>query len=220
MIKSRHCAIAALCSSGLLASASPASAQQGETRVGARLLYVNTSAETAPVGDTGSSMVFDSAWTVELDTTWMLGQNLGLEWMITASRHSIDSRGGSLDGLDLGNLWIAESTLTLKYQVPMWGKWSPYAGLGVGGAYIFSSSVSDAAKAVGVHRVRSDLLSGAVVQVGVNYRHGRHWILSADIKYAGLSGDVRLKGEANATTFWLDTDLDPWLVGIGAALRF
>jgi outer membrane protein len=140
--------------------------------------------------------------------------------MITASRHEIDSGGGTLDGLDLGRLWIAESTLTLKYHLPLWSKWSPYAGLGVGGAYVFDSSVSDAAREVGVYRVRSDLMSGAVLQVGVSYRHGSHWILSADIKYAGLSGDVRIKDQADATTYRLDTDLDPWLVGIGAALRF
>jgi outer membrane protein W len=219
MTRISACSVAALSVCILLSGAPELAAQHGETRVGGRLLYFSTNAESDEVEDSGSRIAFDSAWTLDFDTTWMLSQDFGLEWMITATNHSLDAVAGAFGGLDLGDVWIAESTLTLKYHVPMWGKWSPYAGLGVGGAYAFSSSVSDAAKEYDIHQLRSDLLSGVVVQAGVAYRYSRHWILNVDIKYAALSGDLRIKNEST-TIYRVNTDLDPWIIGLGIAARF
>ena len=91
-------------------------------------------------------------------------------------------------------------------------------GLGLG--YLHSTTTTDAAEALDIHDIRSDLLAGAVGQIGVTYRAGPSWMLNFDVKYNGASGDVELEDAAGDAVYTLKTDLDSWLVGIGAAYRF
>jgi outer membrane protein len=205
---------------GVMTVAVPASAQQGEWRVGGRLLSVNTDANTEPLTVSESRIVFDSSWTAEFDATYMVGNYWGLEWMVTTAPHDLAAVEGTLDGLDVGEVWVAETTLTLQYHIPVWGKWRPYAGLGIGGAYLHSSKTTDEARAADIRKVESDFMSGGVAQVGVAYRHGNRWLFSFDIKYGAFSGDVKVKDSDGTTTDKLETDLDPWLIGLGAAFRF
>ncbi len=203
-----------------LAAAPSATAQQGEWRIGGRLLSINTDAATEPVADAGSAIVFDASWSLDFDATYMVGTNWGLEWMLTTTPYDLEASGGAVAGLDVGETWVAQSTITLNYHIPLWGKWKPYVGGGLGLGYLHSSATSDAAEALDIHEIRSDLLAGAVGQLGVTYRAGQSWILSFDVKYSGASGDVKLENSAGDTVYSLATDLDSWLVGLGAAYRF
>jgi outer membrane protein W len=203
-----------------LAAAPSATAQQGEWRIGGRLLSINTDAATEPVADAGSAIVFDASWSLDFDATYMVGTNWGLEWMLTTNPYDLEASGGAVAGLDVGETWVAQSTITLNYHIPLWGKWKPYVGGGLGLGFLHSSATSDAAEALDIHEIRSDLLAGAVGQLGVTYRAGQSWILSFDVKYSGASGDVKLENSAGDTVYSLATDLDSWLVGLGAAYRF
>ncbi len=203
-----------------LAAAPSATAQQGEWRIGGRLLSINTDAATEPVADAGSAIVFDASWSLDFDATYMVGANWGLEWMLTTTPYDLEASGGAVAGLDVGETWVAQSTITLNYHIPLWGKWKPYVGGGLGLGFLHSSATSDAAEALDIHEIRSDLLAGAVGQLGVTYRAGQSWILSFDVKYSGASGDVKLENSAGDTVYSLATDLDSWLVGLGAAYRF
>jgi outer membrane protein W len=205
---------------GSLAIAPSVTAQQGEWRIGGRLLSINTDAATEPIGEAGSEIIFDASWSLDFDATYMVGTDWGLEWMLTTAPYDLEASGGEVEGLDVGETWVAQSTFTLKYHIPLWGKWKPYVGGGLGLGYLHSSATSDAAEALGVHEIRSDLLAGAVGQIGVSYRAGQSWILNFDVKYNGASGDVELEDAAGDTLYSLATDLDSWLVGIGAAYRF
>lgn len=205
---------------GALAAASPAVAQQGEWRVGSRILYVGMGAETDPLAETGSRIEFDTSWTVDFDATYMLGTDWGMEFMITTAPHDLEAVGGALNGFDAGKVWLAESTVTVNYHIPMWGRWRPYLGAGLGLAYLHSSDLSEGAQAIGVSDIRSDLLAGFAGQFGVTYRCARNWMFNFDIKYNAASGDVRLTGEDGSTIDRVATGVDSWLVGLGAAVRF
>lgn len=205
---------------GALATPQRAVAQQGEWRVGGRILYVGMGAETDPIAGTGSRIEFDTSWTVDFDATYMLGTNWGMEFMITTAPHDLTAVGGDLNGFDAGKVWVAESTITVNYHIPVWGKWKPYVGAGLGMAYLHSSDLSDGAQAIGVSDIRSDLLAGVTGQVGVTHRFSRYWMFNLDIKYNAASGDVRLTGDDGSTIDRVTTDLDSWLVGLGAAVRF
>ena len=205
---------------GALGIASQTAAQQGEWRIGARLLSVNTDATTEQIVDPGSEIAFDSSWGLDFDATFMAGANWGIEWMLATEPHDLQASGGEVQGLDIGEVWLAQSTLTLSYHIPLWGKWKPYVGAGIGLGYLHSSSTTDAAEAVDIHDIRSDVFLGAVGQVGVTYRCGRSWMLGLDIKYNGASGDVKIKNVDGDTAYTLATDLDALLVGVGAAYRF
>lgn len=205
---------------GLLAIAPPATAQQGEWRIGGRLLSINTDAATEDVAESGSEITFDASWSLDLNATYMVGTNWGIEWMLTTAPYDLEASGGEVAGLDVGETWVAQSTFTLAYHIPLWGKWKPYVGGGFGLGYLHSATTTDAAEALDIHDIRSDLLAGVVGQVGVTYRAGRSWMLNFDVKYNGASGDVDLEDTAGDTVYTLKTDLDTWLVGIGAAYRF
>jgi outer membrane protein len=204
----------------LLAGAGLAEAQQqGEWHLGGRAIFIDTDALSEPVLDSGSSLAVDSALSLEVDATYMLGHTWGLEIMATAAKHDLSGYSGELDGLDVGSVWIAESTVTLRYILPRFGSWRPYLGAGVAGAYFFESDTTDEAGDLGIDSVESNFGWGFVGQIGLLHRFNDHWILTLDLKWLDLPIEVDLESSGPP----LDTvemDLDPMIVGIGAALRF
>ena len=193
--------------------------QQGEWHLGMRAVFVDTDALSEPVLDTGSSLAVESALGLEFDATYLLGHNWGLELMAMAAQHDLSAYSGPVDGLDVGSVWIAESTITLRYILPLFGSWRPYLGAGVAGAYFFESDTSDEAAALGVDSVESNFGWGWLGQVGLLHRFSDQWIFTLDVKWLDLPIEVDLESSGPP----LDTvelDLDPVIVGIGAAYRF
>jgi len=205
---------------GLLTLAPAATAQQGEWRIGGRIIGVNTTAESEAIPDSGSSIVFSSATTLDVDATYLIGDNWATEIMLTTAQHGLEADGGSLDGIGLGWVWMAQATCTLQYHIPLWGKWSPYIGLGLGLAHLHNSDLNDTAREQGMNKLRSNPMVGLAAQVGVAYRHRQSWIFTLDMKYNGVSGDIRTDGADEETVYRLGTDFNPWIVGLGAAVRF
>jgi outer membrane protein W len=220
MTRGRPWSITVAATVGLLILALPVQAQEGEWRLGWRVLTVETDTESESLAESGSRIAFDSAWTVEFDATYMLDADWGIEWMVTTAPHDLQAGGGDLHGLDIGEVWVAQSTITLTYHVPLWGKWRPYLGAGIGTGYLHSADVTDQAESAGISKVKSNLLSGIAAQLGVTYRHGHNWIFNLDLKYSDTSGDVKIEDGSGQTTDVLDTDFGPWLIGLGAAYRF
>ncbi len=203
-----------------LGCAAAAGAQeQGTWRYGFRAIYVGIDATSEPLFDSDSTIGIDSSLFVEYDMTYMLGQNWGLEWMITASPHDAQVESGVYDGLDLGSLWIAETTVTFNYMLPFWNKWKPYLGAGGAAAYFFGSDPSSAAEAIGVDKVKSNVAWGWVGQVGLAYRLNQSWIVSLDLKWIDMPMDVSLEGQ-NGEVEKVGMDLDPLIIGLGGAVRF
>jgi outer membrane protein len=215
----RRFALAGLIAVAVVA-APTADAQQGELRVGGRLVRMETDTTTDVVLDTGSVIAFDTTWSLDFDITWMAGHDWGLEWMVTTAPNNLCVFGGEYAGLDVGDVWIAESTLTLQYYIPMWGRWRPYIGLGAGFGIFHNADTTDDAQQIGVHDITSDLGVGVAAQAGLSHRLDEAWVVSLDIKYIDLPIDVRLKGPDGATRDRLEADLDPLIIGLGAAIRF
>jgi outer membrane protein len=193
--------------------------QQGEWHVGGRAIFIDTDALSEPVLDSGSSLAVDSTLSLELDATYMLGHNWGLELMATAAPHDLSAYSGEYDGLDVGTVWIAETTLTVRYIVPLFGSWRPYLGAGIAGTFFFESDTTSEAGDLGLDSIESNFGYGFVGQVGLLHRYGDNWILTLDLKWLDLPVDVDLESSGPQ----LDTvemDLDPLIVGIGAAYRF
>jgi len=202
------------------AGASPAAAQeQGEWRYGFRLINIGVDVTSETIFDTGSTIAFDSAISAEFDMTYMLGETWGMEWMITAAPHDVSVASGLFHGLDMGSVWVAETTLTFQYVFILGGPWRPYLGAGVGLAYFVTSDMTDAANAIGVDGLESDLGVGLVGQVGLAYRLNKSWILSLDVKWMDLPMDVKLDGDGG-TIETVTVDFDPLIIGLGGAIRF
>jgi outer membrane protein W len=196
-----------------------AAQQQGDWHLGGRLIYVDVDARSETVLDTTSRVTVDTAASLELDATYLLGHNWGLEFMITTANHDLGVIAGELDGLDLGSVWIAESTITLRYIIPLYGRWRPYVGAGVGAAYLHNSDPSDPAVDIGIDSIQSDVGFGFVAQLGVMHRLTQSWFLTFDLKWSQLPIDLKLK-DGGTTIDTVETDLDPFIIGIGGAYRF
>jgi len=204
----------------VFAAASPADAQQqGEWRSGFRLINIGIDATSEPIFDTDSTIAVDSAVSAEFDMTYMIGEAWAMEWMITAAPHDVSVASGLFHGLDMGSIWLTETTLTFQYVFNLWGPWRPYLGVGGALAYLITSDMTDAANAIGVDRLKADLSFGFVGQVGLAYRLNKKWILSLDLKWLDLPMDIRLDGE-DGTIDTVETDLDPLIIGFGGAVRF
>lgn len=207
----------------LLALATPATSlaqQQGDWHLGGRLIFVDVDdARSEPVADTRSRITFEKATSLELDATYLFGHSWGLEMMVTTANHDAGAIAGDFDGLDLGSVWIAQSTLTLRYIVPLYGRWRPYIGAGIGAAYLHDFDGSDEAAEASVTSMKSDLGVGFVGQIGLMHRLDRSWFLSLDLKWSQLPIDVEVKGPLG-TIDTVETDLDPFIIGLGAAYRF
>jgi outer membrane protein len=212
--------IASLALAAVIGPAGLAEAQQrGEWHLGARAVLVDIDAHSEPVLGSGSQLAVDSAPSLELDATYMLGHDWGLELMATAANHDLSGYSGPHDGLDVGSVWIAESTLTLRYMVPLFGSFRPYLGAGVAGAYFFESDTTDEAAALGIDSVESDFGYGFVGQIGLLHRFNDRWIFTLDLKWIDLPIEVDLESSGPPLDT-VETDLDPVIVGIGAAYRF
>ena len=209
-----------LAAAALLAATVPVEAQeQGTWRYGFRAIHVGLDTPSDPVFESDSTIAIDSAVFAEYDMTYMLGENWGMEWMITASPHDAQVKSGIYDGLDLGSLWIAETTITFNYMLPFWNRWKPYLGAGASAAYFFGSDPSSAAEAIGVDKLTSDVGWGFVGQLGLAYRLNRSWILSLDVKWITMPMTVKLEGDTGDVAE-VDMDLDPLIIGFGGAVRF
>lgn len=193
--------------------------QQGDWHLGGRLIYVDIDARSEPAFDTGSRVTVGTGTSIELDGTYLLSNNLGLEFMITSANHDLGAIAGDFDGLDLGSVWIAESTLTLRYIIPLYGRWRPYVGAGVGAAFLHDSDASDESVALGIDSIQSNVGVGFVGQIGLMHRLNQSWFLTLDLKWSQLAIDVKLKG-SGTTLDTVETDLDPVIIGLGGAYRF
>jgi outer membrane protein len=206
------CAVAAM--------TTPAYAQeQGEWRYGFRLINIGVDSSTEKIFDTDSKVTFDSRVSADFDITYMLGQTWAMEWMITAAPHEVSVQSGIFDGLDLGSVWVSETSLTFQYVFSLWGPWRPYLGAGIGLASFITSSTSDAAEAIGVDDLKSDIGFGLVGQVGVAYRLNKTWMLNFDVKYFNIPLEVELKGN-QGTSAKVEMDWQPLIIGLGGAARF
>lgn len=196
-----------------------AAQQQGDWHLGGRLIYIDVDARSDRILDTASRVTVDPAASLELDATYLIGHNWGLEFMITTADHDLGVIAGEFDGLDLGSVWIAESTVTLRYIIPLYGRWRPYLGAGVGAAYLHHSDPSDPAVDLGIDSIQSNVGFGFVGQLGLMHRLNPSWFLTFDLKWSQLPIDLRLKG-GGTTVDTVETDLDPFIIGIGGAYRF
>ena len=197
---------------------SPATAEQGDTEVGFRLMWVTGSATAAgTIADTGSSPTLSSGPGIELDwVLWPLDE-LTVEMSIGASPHPVGTSGGTLGGIDGGTVWRLPVSAVAQYRPDLDSRFDPYVGLG----FVYNVMVFDDSS------VYKELFSEAkfsneidlVAQVGVNYSLDLRWSANLDLRYMGLRTTgtfVSMDGTRDDLSF----SMNPWVVGLGFRYRY
>jgi len=90
----------------------------------------NIAVNGTAVGGTGVGVDEDTV--PELDITYMITRNIGVELILARSNHTVTARGMPVAGLgDVINTHVLPPTLTLQYHFNPEGTIRPYAGIGV-----------------------------------------------------------------------------------------
>ena len=161
------------------------------------------------VSGTALNTDVDNAYVPEVDVTYFVTNNIGLELIAATSEHTI-SAGNSV----LGDAWILPPTLTLQYHFAPDEKFSPYVGAGLNYSMFYGED-----DAAGFNGLDVDGGVGYALQAGADYWLSDNWGLNLDVKYINLDVDVNVNSGATPLTA-PDVDLDPWIVGAGVSYRF
>lgn len=154
----------------------------------------------------------------ELDITYFFTPNIAAELILGTTPHDLSGRG-SIDGADLGEVWLLPPTLTLQYHVTQLGEWSgvealgklkPYFGAGVNYTIFYAEDDGQ------FDKVSLDNSFGWALQAGFDYEISEGVYLNADVKKIFLDTDVSVNSGALTGT----ATVDPWLIGVGVGYRF
>jgi len=170
---------------------------------------VNMSPESESINPAGQARVnIDHDSFVELDASYFFNKSWAAEFSVTAFHPNTIS---TLDGSNLGQVWIVPPTLTAQYYpFPEQPIFRPYVGAGFN--YLFISS-STSANGHTVHFDESNL--NPVFQVGSDVMITKNWLLNVDAKYVILHEDIQVDAHPK-----IRNDISPWIFGVGVGYKF
>lgn len=202
----------------VLLLAATVSAQSPGSRYGVRISWVNSSAESDELGNSGMWLELQSGVGGEFDATLTLSERFAVELSIglTAPRFWIvGTESGELDG---GRLWLVPLSAVGQYHHPVYGPWDPYVGLGISWSLPFYD-LPNAAENAGFDSIEFESGPAFVGQIGVNYQIDNRWYGNLDLRYIGSSLDVRVSTEdQDFPTVTLDTK--PVIISLGFGYKF
>lgn len=202
----------------ILSVGSSGFAEQGDTEVGFRLLWVTGSAAgVGTLAETGSAVTISSGPGIEVDWVLWPFDELTVELALGASAQPVRTSGGSLGGIDGGSLWRIPLSAVAQYRPDLFGRFNPYVGLGlVYNATTFDES-SEYKELFSDVSFSNDL--DIVVQAGVTYNLDLRWSANLDVRYMGMGTDATFIG-FDGTTQSVEFRFDPWVVGLGFRFRY
>ena len=220
-----------LISSILLAAglASPISTvmayEAGDWLIRGRIINVNPNDSSGSLTvngvDTGSKGVkVDSDTVPELDITYMITRNWGVELILGYSEHTVsgEKSWGVLG--DVIDTKVLPPTLTLQYHFLPDSNIRPYIGAGVNYTYFFDEKVpSSSVLSNSGDKVKLESSWGWAAQVGVDIAINQDWFVNMDIKYLDIDTTARFKNTAVGSAK-INADIDPFVYGIGIGRRF
>lgn len=221
-----------LISSILLAAglASPISTvmayEAGDWLIRGRVINVNPNDSSGSLtingADTGLKGVkVDSDTVPELDITYMINRNWGVELILGYSEHTVsgEKTWGVLG--DVIDTKVLPPTLTLQYHFLPDSNIRPYIGAGVNYTYFFDEEVpSSSLLSSPGDKVKLDSSWGWAAQAGVDIAINQDWFINMDVKYLDIDTTAHFTNILGTSSAKIDADIDPFVYGIGIGRRF
>lgn len=215
-----------LLASGLLGPVTTVAAYEaGDWLVRGRIININPNDSSGSLfingTDTGSKGVtVDSDTVPELDITYMITRNWGLELILGYSEHTAKGEK-SWTGLgDVADTKVLPPTLTLQYHFLPDANIRPYIGAGVNYTYFFDEKVpSSSLLNQPGDSVKLESSWGWAVQAGVDIAINQDWFVNMDVKYLDIDTTARFK-RTTVGNAKINVDIDPVVWGVGIGRRF
>jgi outer membrane protein len=202
------------------AAQTAAAYEAGDLLVRGRVIVVDPHEDSGKVKDRttgsaipGSGVGLDSDVTPELDFTYMLTPNWGMELILASSKHNVEGTGSLAGAGKLFDVRTLPPTLTLQYHFNTNGTIRPYVGAGLNYTTFFNEDGTS-----GIKDVHLKDSWGLAANVGVDYAINKDWFVNADVKYIDMDTTATLK--AGGAPLKVKVDIDPWVYGIGIGRRF
>lgn len=234
-MKSRNKLITAITLlSALITSTPTAALDAGDILVRTRVINISPDVGSNQVMAAGLPLAppagidVDSATTLDIDFTYMVSKNFGVELLLDlTSKHDIKGTD-NLAGVNVGEVTVLPPALIAQWHFMPDSSIRPYAGAGINYTMFFSESTTseftstiDAVAGPGVTStdLSVDDAFGLVAQVGVDIDISKDWYVNFDAKYIALdtTAIIQVNGLDTAT---VDFDLNPWVLGVGIGTSF
>ncbi len=170
--------------------------------------------------DSGTDGVTVNSDTIpELDLTYMITPNWGVELILGYSEHTVKgNKSWSVLG-DVIDTKVLPPTLTLQYHFAPNSNIRPYVGAGLNYTYFFDEDVAGSVLPASGDKVKLESSWGFAAQAGVDIAINKDWFVNVDVKYIDIDTTARFSGTAVGTAK-IDADIDPFVYGIGIGRRF
>ncbi len=202
-----------ICSSAAIADA-------GDWLVRLRALQVSPNDNSGSVSSiAGSAVGVGDDTTIELDFTYFITRNLGVEAILGSSQNNINGKG-SIAGLNkIAEVRTLPPTVTLQYHFKPDAGIRPYAGLGINYTRFFDEQATSSLNAtLGPTDVDLSSSWGLSGQLGVDIEFNQDWFFNFDVKYIQMNTTATLN--SGGTVRRVNVDINPWFIGAGVGRRF
>ena len=204
-----------------VATATPAHAQAGDVLVRARAIMVSPTEESGGVNPTfpNDAVSVSDAFAPEVDFTYFVTDNVGLELIAATTKHDVKGKGGLAPVGELADTRVLPPTLTLQYHFAPKAKVRPYVGVGVNYTIFYNEDASDGLEsAIGNTDVHLKNSLGYALQAGVDIDVSKRWFVNLDVKYIDI--DTKATLTTGTLVNRVNVSLDPIVAGIGIGMRF
>ena len=209
-----------------LGAAAPAMAYEaGDWLVRGRVINVNPNDDSGQlylngVGR-GKGVEVNDDTVPELDITYMITRNWGVELILGYSEHTVKGEKNWDPLGDVIDTKVLPPTLTLQYHFLPDSNIRPYVGAGVNYTYFFDEDVAGVLGTAGSD-VKLDSSWGLALQAGVDVAINQDWFVNFDVKYIDIDTEAHftniLGGAIQKAK--INADIDPFVWGIGIGRRF
>ncbi|OGI41135.1 MAG: hypothetical protein A2140_02535 [Candidatus Muproteobacteria bacterium RBG_16_62_13] len=216
-----RCVTPALLLAGLTVAAPALALEQGDWLVRGRLIHVAPNDSSGAVSTLpGSGVAVGSDSTLELDFTYMLSPNLGLELILGTTKHDLKGKGSIAALGKIGESGVLPPTLSLQYHFAPKASVRPYAGVGVNYTLFYGAESSAALDSAlgGATGIKLGDSFGLAAQAGLDVSLSKDWFMNFDLKYIQI--DTKATLTTGGTTRTVNVDINPWVFGVGVGTRF
>lgn len=213
---------AILAALGLTVIATPAiSYEAGDIIVRGRIINVDPQDDSGRVsvngGKTNSGVSVDSDVMPEVDFTYMIDRNWGLELILAYSDHEVDTTGADLGSFGhIVDAKVLPPTLTLQYHFAPDSNIRPYVGAGINYTHFFDEKTKGTLDGA-TGSVDLEDSWGLAAQAGVDIDINDTWFVNLDVKYIDIDTTAHITGGLDIK---VDVDIDPIVWGIGVGRTF